>query len=335
MKILILRLSSLGDIVLTQPVCAFLRKRYPDAQIDFIVKSQYLELVSLMGCELNPIAYDKRFKAHLQLSKIKYDLVIDLHGKMSSYLLRFAAMGRVSVVYDKQRSKRKKIVSGSKSLMISSAVDLYSSALQRAFKEDVILPLPKLYGDVGLVTIDLPENIKKVVLFPGATHFTKRYPVSEWKEVLRSSPSDYFYFLCGSTSEFHLCEELHRASSSNTENFAGNLSFSSLLSLMMSADCVVSGDTGPMHIAAALGKHQIVLFGATHPRLGFAPMNPKAIVFSKDIPCQPCSLHGGTSCPQGHFRCMLTIKPYEVLDAIASILQSISTGTTDKPSNIP
>ena len=78
MKILILRLSSLGDIVLTQPVSAWLREHYPEARIDYMVKEQYLELVPLLGCSLNPLTYQKTLKAHLELKKEQYDLVLDL-----------------------------------------------------------------------------------------------------------------------------------------------------------------------------------------------------------------------------------------------------------------
>ena len=69
MKILILRLSSLGDIVLTQPICAWLRGQYPQAWIDYMAKEQYLELVPLLGCALHPVAYQKSLKAHLELKK--------------------------------------------------------------------------------------------------------------------------------------------------------------------------------------------------------------------------------------------------------------------------
>jgi heptosyltransferase-2 len=89
--------------------------------------------------------------------------------------------------------------------------------------------------------------------------------------------------------------------------------------MIKQASVVVTNDSGPMHIAAALAKPQIALFGATTPQLGFAPLNEKAIVLCQNLPCQPCSLHGQETCPKRHFACMLSIKPEAIIAALNTL----------------
>lgn len=319
MKILILRLSSLGDIVLTQPICAWLRGQYPQAWIDYMAKEQYLELVPLLGCALHPVAYQKSLKAHLELKKEQYDLVLDLHGKLSTWLLRMAAQGKKSAVYDKERSRRQKIVKGKRGLTIRSTLDLYQSALDKIYP-DVQLENPWLYLPEDTELPALEEASKRILIFPGALHNTKRYPSTSYKQLIDLSPKDWQYIILGSPGEAALCEDVARGN--QAVSMAGQFSFSQILALMQSADWVISSDSGPMHLAAALKRPQIAIFGATHPSLGFAPLNPNAQVLAANLPCQPCSLHGSKSCPENHFNCMRMIKPEQILGIIEGQFQT-------------
>jgi heptosyltransferase-2 len=316
MKILILRLSSLGDIVLTQPIAAWLRARNPQAQIDFVVKPQFEELVTLMGCGLNPIIYEKSVKAHLALFNSRYDIVIDLHAKLSTFLLRIAARGKQSFGYHKARSIRKRIVGGDRHLRISSTLDLYKTALEK-IEPRVKLEAPRLYPPSQPDIPALPSAEKRIALFPGATHNTKRYPAEYYKELIKGSPNSYQYIILGAPSEAALCQSL----SIDTEaiNLCARLSFAQLMSLLETCDWVISSDSGPMHLAAALQKPQIAIFGATHPRLGFAPQNPNAHILCADLDCQPCSLHGAAKCPLGHFKCMHSISVRSIQEILSDL----------------
>jgi heptosyltransferase II len=315
MKILIIRLSSLGDVVLTQSVCAWLRQRYPTAEIDFITKVQYKELVSLMGCGLNFVPYEKTLRSHLALRAARYDLVLDLHNKLSSFLIRLAAMGRTSSVLDKKRAIREKIVRGNRKLSIRSTIDLYAGALTK-LGLSMQLEAPVLQVPGLALPFALPTGKKLIMLFPGAAHFTKMYPVASYQALLRMSPDYCYYILAGSALESELCDELHNAAPEKSLNLCGKLSFGQILKAMQSCELVISSDSGPMHLAAALQMKQIAIFGATHPRLGFAPNNPHAHILCLDLACQPCSLHGADKCPLGHFKCMLGIEPQRILELI-------------------
>ncbi|MCB5258856.1 MAG: glycosyltransferase family 9 protein [Candidatus Cloacimonetes bacterium] len=313
MKILILRLSSLGDIVLTQPIAAWLRAKYPEAQIDYVVKEQFLELVTLMGCGLKPIIYKKSFKAHFALFKVRYDIVIDLHGKLSTYLIKIAARGNKSVTYNKARITRARIVKGNNSLHIESTLDLYKTALDKIYQH-VILESPHLYSSPHTTLPELLSVCKRIAIFPGATHNTKRYPLKYYKELIENSPKNFQYILLGSFSELELCQNL--ILDERTINLCAKLNYAQILSLLETCDWVISSDSGPMHLAAALHRPQIAIFGATHPRLGFSPQNPNAHILCANLDCQPCSLHGSEKCPLGHFKCMHSIPFQSILEII-------------------
>ncbi|MCB5234173.1 MAG: glycosyltransferase family 9 protein [Candidatus Cloacimonetes bacterium] len=313
MKILIIRLSSLGDIILTEPIVRYLRESYPRAEIDYVTKPQFTELVKLMGHDLSPIAYEKTAAFHLQLGKKGYDLVLDLHGKLSSYLLRIFARGKRSALYFKDRRTRKKIVRGNKSLAITSTVDLYNSALNK-LGLDAKPGMPKISPPEGISFDHLPKMAKRILIFPGALHETKRYPAAYYKQLIRMSPADYQFIILGSPAERELAASI--TEDERTIDLCGQLSLLELAAIIDTADWVISSDSGPMHIAAALKKKQIAIFGATHPRLGFAPQNPLAKLLVANLPCQPCSLHGGAQCPKKHFNCMHKIKISSILDII-------------------
>jgi ADP-heptose:LPS heptosyltransferase len=315
MKILILRLSSLGDIVLTQPVAAWLRHRYPEAQIDFVTKEQFSELVSLMACGLNPVSYKKSLAFHRYLRHQRYDLILDLHGKLSSLLILLAAWPQRYAIYNKSIRKRRQIVGGNRTLRIDSTVELYKSALDKLFP-DVSLAVPRLVAPKDVFLPPLPKSKKLIAIFPGAAHETKRYPAKYYKELIKASPNHHQYIILGSTEEQDLA--FYIAQGSSALNFCGKLKLGELLAMVDGCDWVISSDSGPMHIAAALQKKQIAIFGATHPRLGFAPQNPHANLLVADLDCQPCSLHGDKQCPLGHFRCMHSISARTILDIMLS-----------------
>jgi lipopolysaccharide heptosyltransferase II len=327
LKILIIRLSSLGDIILTQPIVKSLHEAYPEAEIHFLTKEQYQDIPKHFGIPLKVITYQKTLEFHLELYKAKYDYVFDLQDKLNSCLVKMACLNAKTFTYDKQHLLRKAIILHQTKQEIKSTLDLYQTALNKASHHLDRLSLsktqsfPKLFTDKSEVEritklYPKPEGKKVIALFPGATHFTKMYPAERFIKLIKDAPVDYHFWLLGSSQESNLCGTINTMTKEKSANLSGKLSLSELISIVETADAVISNDSGPMHIAAALGKHQIALFGATHPKLGFKPNNENAIVICKDIECQPCSLHGGETCPQKHFACMLSIETEEVLEQL-------------------
>lgn len=317
MKILVLRLSSLGDVMLTQPVVAELKDRYPGAVIHYLCKPEYAELVRLFGNVAEVLPYRKSLLWHLGLLSRSYDLVIDLHAKFSTWLLRNLVRAKQKVVYDKQRALRQKIVRKGKGLAIESTLRLYYSALDKLFPESgytnrpLRQPVLQL-NNLRIKHLSLPPvhpGKRIAAIFAGAAHPTKIYPLQQWVELIRLKQDRYQFWLLGSLADRDLSETIASQFEQGVYNFCGAYGLAELVLVLSRCDLVISGDSGPMHLAAALGLKQIAIFGATHPRLGFAPLNEKAVVLSADLECQPCSLHGSKRCLLGHFNCMKRLTP--------------------------
>ncbi|GAB1468257.1 glycosyltransferase family 9 protein [Candidatus Cloacimonadota bacterium] len=318
MKILIIRLSSLGDIVLTESICALLHESYPQAEIHYICKPAFADLPALFATEVKVIPYNKSLQFHKQLRETYYDIVIDLHGKLASCLLLLFSNATKKLGYNKQRSIRQAIVKGNHKLNIDSTVQLYTSSLKK-LGIGTSWQYPKLKRPNN-ISSDLSHDIlpNTIALFPGATHFTKRYPVDMWIKFINQNRC-YNYALFGSNYDLALCNAIAAEIDQPCENYAGLLGYEDLLIALKRCVLVISGDTGPMHVAAAINIPQIALFGGTHPRLGFRPLNDKAKILCLDLSCQPCSLHGDKACPLGHFNCMRLLDAETIIHAIHEI----------------
>ncbi len=323
-KILVIRLSSLGDIVLTQSVVQALRNEFPDAQIHYLTKKVYSPIVEMFNC-VNEIHYwENKYLLLKNLRKLEIELTIDLHSKFNTLIIKNFINAKQTVTYNKKHLLRRKIVKKRTNKTISSTVALYFTVLKRIGLESEI-SVPKLFPQKN---IEIPEifsafkNKKYIGLFPGALHRTKQYPVKQLAEFIDSVPTEWnFRFLIfGSKAEKLLANELNSLTKTNIVDLCGKLDLQQLVYAINKMDAVITNDSGPMHIAAALEKPQIAIFGATHPKLGFAPMNKKAILLSADLPCQPCSLHGGEECPKKHLNCMKSITTAQILDSLKILI---------------
>ena len=316
MKILIIRLSSLGDIVLTQPIAAALRARYPKAQIDFITKPAFHTIVEKFDCIDNIINWDESLNCLKNLNKSHYDLCIDLHAKFNTLLIKTFCHAKQTVTYSKKHNLRKAIVKHRTDETISSTVQLYYSALEKA-------EIPYRFTNPQLFLKDQsPKNNaeKTIGIFPGATYKTKQYPPEKIIDLINLFQDDWQVILFGSASEAALSKQISASVKRPVQDLCGKLNLDQLCSQIASLDLVISNDSGPMHIAAALDKPQIAIFGATDPALGFAPLNPKAVIFNHNISCKPCSLHGAETCPLKHFKCMLSLDNIQIYQSIQKTL---------------
>ncbi len=312
-------MSSLGDIILTEPITALLKKEFPDADIDYLTKPVFKELVSLFP-HVDNIHTDYKNRGFLK-SLGQYDYAFDLHGKLSSAIALHAIRATKKFTYKKQRLLRQKIVAGRTDASISSTSSLYFSAIEPVIgKQDI--PNPS-------ITIPHIEDILnktdrlQVGIFPGASYNSKRWPSEYFKLLIEDliSKSKAEVTLLGSKSEYELCESIASIHPTYCTNRAGEFDLVRLAKFVSEFDLLITNDSGPMHLASAYAKPLVAIFGATHPRLGFAPMNDNAVVLTMDYPCQPCSLHGGDVCPLKHFRCMQDILPDEVYNACLKVLE--------------
>ncbi len=324
MRILVIRWSSLGDIILTQPIVAVLREKYPDAEIHFCCKKAFIPLVECFS------EVDKIIPADELDRSLRYDIAIDLQAKPGSIYKLMRLNAARKVFYNKQRFTRWLIVKHLTRKTIGTTLELYYSALD---KLDIHVPLrnpvltPKPEHEPFIDELFIEHNVTPaktlIGIAPGAQHFTKRYPRPYWIRFIDSIPDTWNcqFILIGANSDREICAEIHQKCPHNTFDLCGRTMPDQLVNLINRFGCLISGDSGPMHIAAALEKPQISIFGATHTNLGFKPLNPNAIVIEKELACRPCSLHGSKECPKLHFKCMNTIPPSTLHSTFKEVLE--------------
>ena len=331
MKILIIRFSSLGDVLLTTPVVRSIRKNYPSAEIHFLTKKQYAPIIKNNPNINKIIEYDSKNKKFINLIKIiskkQYDLIIDLHSKLDSFWIKLLSGSCKKVTYNKKHFYRWQLThkSLSKNLApIKSTVSLYASVLDKLGieldGEKLDIFLPKNQNRIYSV-FNIPNSAFRISISPGAKHFTKQYPVRYYSQLIdiMIEKLDVQVILLGDKFEKNLTTKISGNCKNKIFDLAGKIGIMGMAVIIKNSDLFISGDCGPMHIAAALNKPQIAIFGSTHPKLGFAPTNPNAVIIQKDLPCRPCSLHGREKCPEGHFKCMNDIKPEEVFEKVKKI----------------
>lgn len=317
-KILIIRFSSIGDIVLTTPVPRCIKKRYPNAEIHFATKVQYAGLL-----EANPYIdkihtlEDKKLPDLMQrLDDEKFDLIIDLHNNLRSFLIR-TNLGIENRIFNK--------LNFSKWLMVNfkinrlpdiHIVDRYLATLKDFEVVNDGNGLDYFIPEKDNVDINnFPTEFRNgyVAFVIGAMHNTKKLPVNKAIELCNVVKLPII--LIGGPGDFTMGEAITLGSSKLIFNACGKFNLNQSASIIYQSQRVIAHDTGMMHIAAALKKDVISIWGSTIPQFGMYPYYGAAfklheqhqtnhILEVKGLNCRPCSKIGFDRCPRGHFNCM-------------------------------
>lgn len=337
-KILIIRFSSIGDIILTEPVVRKLRQLYPSARIDYLTKPGNSDLVRMFPQINNLLLWEDKIQLLKSIRSQKYDLVIDLHNKFNSCIVKYISGAKQILTYQKKHFLRTMIVKKLARSFIDSTTKHYFSVFRKLNSD--------IYNEINNTDLlsadyypllnpgDISEKINRVMeeyqistkkpllaVFPGATHFTKQYPVDLWIETINLLGNQYEIVLMGGHQEKYQATRIRNSCKNKPIDLCGVFNLQELTEFLNVCTLIMTNDSGPMHIAAALKKPQIALFGATHTSLGFKPLNSNALIIQQNISCQPCSLHGGKECPKGHFKCMRSIKPEFLVQNIIEMLE--------------
>jgi lipopolysaccharide heptosyltransferase II len=341
-KTLVIRFSSIGDIVLSTPLLRVLRARFPQAQIDYVTRTEYAELVKSNSNLNHTYAFDAAggFDSLRDLKKKireeKYDLIVDIHDSLRSKYLR-SLPGAKRVVVDKRVLERSMLVNLKKNIYrgIVSVVDRYIEPLRQFGIENdgkgLELHIPdeilfRVSGKIATLKLNRFENV--VGLCPGARHFTKRWPAERFTRVgIECAQNlDAKVILFGGEADSHLCDQICReinekAGPERATSMCGKLTLLESAAAMEYCDIVITNDTGLMHLAAAMHKKIIAVFGSTVREFGFFPYDKNAVVLERrELECRPCSHIGRSECPEKHFRCMTEIDPNLVFTKARELL---------------
>ncbi|MBF0530783.1 MAG: lipopolysaccharide heptosyltransferase II [Deltaproteobacteria bacterium] len=340
MKILIVKLSAIGDVVLSLPFLAALRHAYPQASISWVVEEAASDL--LCGHpDLDRVIIWRRkswvraikqgrirsavkdFLTSLQaIRREHYDLVIDLQGLFKSGLIVYLSGGRRRLGFNRTRELSYLFINDR-----MPPYDIDRHALLRyldvagylgAFREKPEFHLP-LNSSAAQVAGQLlsPSARLMVILNPGAKWPSKLWPLESWQELARllTAQSNLQVVLTGAGDEVVFNQKI-AADLHGVIDLTGRTGLRVLAEIFRRAAVVICPDTGPMHLAAAVGTPVVALFGPTAPwRTG--PFGPHHVIVKTNIACSPCFWK---KCPEAE--CMSLIKPGDVLLAIDDVLKN-------------
>jgi ADP-heptose:LPS heptosyltransferase len=329
-KILIIRLSSLGDILLTTPMIRSIQRKFPDKKIHFLLRSEY-ESVLVNNHFLEKLflftrSDEENKKLLKELRKEKYDLIIDLQNNIRSTLVCKKLLVK-TVKFNKRDL--------AKLLLVKFKINLLKNAPQMPLRYAGLFEDLQLDDEgLELITLNAPSplfdpNKKYIGFAPGSRHFTKMWPGDYYIQLGKMLNNDgYTIALFGGKDDRLICAEI------STKIDSIDLSNKNDL-LQTAADlkncvCLVCNDSGMMHAACAESVKVLAIFGSTVKEFGFTPYTGKEsglltkslVLENKSLSCRPCTHIGRDKCPKKHFKCMLEITPQLVYNNIQLLFNS-------------
>lgn len=313
MKVLILRFSSIGDLVLTTPVLRCLKQQQA-AEVHLLVKKRFASVLQDCPYIDRLHVFDHDIGAVVPaLVEEGFDRVIDLHKNLRSWRIRMA-LGVPAQSFQKLNVEKWLLVNFKMNRLPDvHIVDRYLAAVSS---------LGVTYDGQGLEHFINPDdevNVEReygvrsyLAVAVGAAHATKRIPEAQLAELCAQLP--WPVLLLGGPDDIGRGERIAGAAGNHVQNTCGQLRLQQSASLIRQARVVLSPDTGLMHIAAAFRKPLLSVWGNTVPEFGMYPFYPdtsaaheSVMLQVPNLPCRPCSKIGYEVCPKGHFRCMTDI----------------------------
>ena len=339
MKILIIRFSSIGDIVLTTPIIRCVKSRYPNAEIHFVTKKKYASLlianpyihkIHSLENDIQPLILD--------LLKEKFEVIIDLHKNFRSRyiksMLQQAFNSNITYYTFNKLNLKKWLLTNFKWNVLpdKSIVERYFEGVRALDIKndgqglDYFIP-----QDEELKKDDIPMShmLGYVACVIGGQHATKQMPTSQWKTLIQSIKHPVI--LLGAKEDGLMAEEISQLDHVKIYNACGKFSIHESAHLLKKSKLVITHDTGLMHIAAAFKLPIISIWGNTVPEFGMFPyygfnnlkrnLSPLLSIFEvKSLSCRPCSKIGYKKCPKGHFNCMNQIEVMAIVEKAHAIL---------------
>ena len=317
-KFLIIQTAFIGDVILATPLFSELKRIYPEAQIDVLVRKGNQSLLDNNPHINQVFIFDKKenkVKSILHFIKLfrskKYDEIINLHRFASTGIITAFSGSKSTVGFKKNplsslfsRKIDHEIGNGKHEVERNLMCIAHHGAVSKLRPE--IFPSTE---DFEIVSVY--QNEKYFCLAPASVWFTKQLPEHKWIELGQKLSQKGKVFIVGGPSDFDICERIKvEINQENCENLAGKFTFLQSAALFKSAEMNFVNDSGPLHFCSAINAPVTAFFCSTIPAFGFGPLseNSKTIETEENLSCKPCGIHGFKNCPKQHFKCGNLIK---------------------------
>lgn len=338
-KILIVRFSSIGDIIQCMSVSGGIKQRFPDSQLHWVTRSDMASLLRIDSRIDRIWEYDRKtgltyfIKLAFALRKEGFTHVYDAHSNIRSNILKVVFLATFSrckwVTRYKNRIKRL--------MLFQFGVNLFPKpfkafeSFQKPLAKWGIHHFPQLTHNVsfpwavedkvdGLLGEGLVGSSQWIALVPSAAWELKRWPVGYWQQLVRLLPDHKFVVLGGPADTF--CEEIRSVAPDRVLNLAGKTSLLESFYVIYRSPYVVSGDTGFLHAADLFDKPGAAIIGPT--AFGFTS-GEKMKVMQVDLPCRPCTKDGNVKCKlKEHKKCIMDVRPEWVAEEIKNFNKKLT-----------
>jgi len=345
-KILVLRFSAMGDVVLMIPVLQSLVATYPEVKVVVCTRPKFTSLFSnIPSVQVFAADVDKEYKGFKgffnlfnTLRKQRFDVVFDLHDHLRTKLLGifFFLAGVPVITFKKGRVDKKKFTRKHNKITtpLPHTVERYHRAFTKTGFDFQIGSAPYLITDDAsfafvknwLIEKQLRKSGPWVGIAPFAMHTSKIWPTENYvvviENLLQQKPYHFFLF-GGGKSEITFFENLQQKFPSHITLVAGQLKLDQELTLIRHLDLMLCVDSSNMHLAALTGIPLLSIWGGTHPHVGFGPYHyPEESILQvsrEELPCRPCSVYGKETCYRGDFACLNWITPESVTARVGAI----------------
>jgi heptosyltransferase-1 len=358
-KILLIKLSAVGDVIHTIPVLNKLRRRYPAAQLDWLVTPAIGELLRHHPAISNVVEFARDdwsapwrpIRLAAKLRRTRYDLVVDMHGQFRTALFALATGAPVRIGFDRPRASvwdasprkfpeetRKHAWQGAREgswIAYTHHIPIPTLDLHAVDRYLNVGPLLGLDGGAADFSFPIPAEAnnriealldyygaagkKLAVLAPGTIWETKQWRRAGFAEVAHYLLQKGFaVVLAGAAREQAVCAEVAKLER-GVINLAGETTLSELAALVRRAAICVTNDSGPMHLAVALDRPVVSIFGPTDP-VWIGPYRRADAVLQTKLECSPCYLRQLSRCPNDH-RCMTEVSATAVIERVEAVMR--------------
>jgi heptosyltransferase-2 len=339
-NVLVLQTSFLGDTVLTLPLLAEIKRRFPNVRLSFFCSPQGKQLAEAC-CFIDRIIIDDKkgadggwhglWRQALRLRQMAFTLALTPHKSLRSALMLYLARIPCRVGFRQSkgwflfnrlvhRPAARHDVERTLSLL-----GAFGIPIEECEPRSDILGARDCHTRVSQELLGMKNDGKRLLIGvnPGSVWPTKRWDMEGYARLIELLKGrwDCEVVLFGGKEDAQVAAAIKTNCGLNCENFAARFALRELPAALGACDVFITNDSGPMHIAVARGVPTVALFCATTPELGFYPYSPAAVVVQKDLPCRPCSSHGGRRCPLGTEDCIRLIRPEHVLQAVEKLIE--------------
>ncbi len=347
-KLLVLRFSAMGDVILLVPVLKSLTDAYPGIEVTLVTRPKFASFFEgINGVKIFEADMDYKYKGMFGLrdlfrkllQKDQYDVIVDAHDCLSTLVLRnaFKFFGNKVAVF-KNGDQEKKAFTRKKNKIAQAlphTVDRYKAVFEELGFVFPISTPPYLAGEKDAASFikewltenKLEKKTKWVGIAPFALQASKIWPPERYVlliEYLLSKEAMHFFLFGGGEKEMAYFESIKNKFPNHCTIVAGQMKMRYEIALMDYVDLMVCVDSSNMHLAALTGTQLLSIWGGTHPHTGFAPYGyPEENILQisrEELPCRPCSVYGGATCHRGDFACLNRISVEQVSEKIDELL---------------